>query len=366
MKRLIEILESGSLNGSGSALANGTVTSYLAGTSTLQVIYQDFACSTPHANPATLDAEGRLVAYTNVKVKLVFKTSGGATVKTIDYVGTDDSDLSVSSATDLAGDGLVASSGTLSVNVDGETLEIESDTVKIKDKVIQTKTTNYTALATDDVILCDATSGAITVTLPAASTMTRRELHIKKTDTSTNKVTVDGNGSETIDSLTTVVLHSKDAFIRIVSDGSNWQLLNYQYGYVISASSGAAGGINSTSYTDATNQTLSLRTNGKSVRLTILTEAGVSEGNVHIADTSPSDLDYGFIKFMRDATSLGATRIGASSYSTTGSYYAPSGAISMIDRFPADGTYTYKVQAKRSNSTGVVYFNYVQLLAEII
>jgi hypothetical protein len=133
LNRIIEIIESGYLNGSGGLLADGTVTSYLAGTSTLQALYQDFACTTLHLNPLTLSAEGRATAYTNTRVKLVFKTSGGATVRTVDNVGTADSDLSSSSASTLAGDGLRApGDGTIAVNTDGVTLENSSDAVQMK------------------------------------------------------------------------------------------------------------------------------------------------------------------------------------------------------------------------------------------
>jgi hypothetical protein len=134
LKRIVEILESGYLDGSAGVLANGTVTSYLAGTSTLQVLYQDFDCSTPHLNPLTLSAEGRVTAYTNTRVKLVFKTAAGATVRTVDNVGTADIDVTGSTTSNIAGDGLVqAVDGTLAVNPDGVTLEISTDALRIKD-----------------------------------------------------------------------------------------------------------------------------------------------------------------------------------------------------------------------------------------
>lgn len=139
MKRHIEILESGYLDGSGGLLASGTVTSYLAGTSTKQCLFQDFDCTIQHPNPLSLSDEGRVTAYTNTRVKLVFKNSSGATIRTIDDVGTADSDLTASSASDLAGDGLVApGDGTITVNPDGTTLEISSDAVRVKDGGIST------------------------------------------------------------------------------------------------------------------------------------------------------------------------------------------------------------------------------------
>lgn len=60
------------------------------------------------------------------------------------------------------------------------------------------KTANYTAVATDSVIRCDASGGAFTITLPASASNTGMLITIIKTDSSTNVVTVAGNVSELI------------------------------------------------------------------------------------------------------------------------------------------------------------------------
>jgi len=88
-----------------------------------------------------------------------------------------------------------------------------------------TKTGNYTATAADYTIICDATSGAITITLPAASGATRRIYNIKKVDASGNTVTVDANASETIDGATTNVLSAQYSSVSIQCDGSNWWII---------------------------------------------------------------------------------------------------------------------------------------------
>lgn len=74
-------------------------------------------------------------------------------------------------------------------------------------------------------IVADATSGAITVTLPAASGLTGRKYTVKKTDSSLNAVTVDGNGTETIDGALTYVIVSQYLAVKIISDGSNWHVV---------------------------------------------------------------------------------------------------------------------------------------------
>ncbi len=86
------------------------------------------------------------------------------------------------------------------------------------------KTADYTA-AGDDTILMNATSGNLTVTLPAAAGKVGWVYNIKKTDSSENTVTIDGNASETIDGETTLVLTLQYQSVSILSDGSNWHII---------------------------------------------------------------------------------------------------------------------------------------------
>ncbi len=91
---------------------------------------------------------------------------------------------------------------------------------------LATKTAAYTLTATDSVILADATTAAFQVTLPTAVGITGRQYTIKKIDSTANIVTVDGNGSQTIDGATTKILASQWAFIVVVSDGANWVIVS--------------------------------------------------------------------------------------------------------------------------------------------
>jgi len=81
---------------------------------------------------------------------------------------------------------------------------------------------SYTVAVGVTVVLADATSGNITITLPAAADNEDRMIAVKKTDASANTVTVDGNASETIDGSATQVLTSQYDVIMMVSDGTNW------------------------------------------------------------------------------------------------------------------------------------------------
>lgn len=90
---------------------------------------------------------------------------------------------------------------------------------------VVTVTGATTLTAGHDVVLCNATSAAFTVTLPAAASNTGRRYSIKKIDSSANAVTVDGNGSETVDDSTTRVLSMQYDSISIVSDGTEWWII---------------------------------------------------------------------------------------------------------------------------------------------
>ncbi len=66
-----------------------------------------------------------------------------------------------------------------------------------------TKTSDYTITTDDCLVLCDATSKKVILTLPTVTATCNdskcRLLDIKKIDSSKNLCVVDGNGSETID-----------------------------------------------------------------------------------------------------------------------------------------------------------------------
>lgn len=92
------------------------------------------------------------------------------------------------------------------------------------ENLTSSKTANYTATSDDDFIPCNATSAGFTITLPPAATVSGRELTIKKTDASFNIVTIDANGSETIDGALTRRLCTQNETIILTCDGSNWYI----------------------------------------------------------------------------------------------------------------------------------------------
>ena len=75
---------------------------------------------------------------------------------------------------------------------------------------------------THSFVAVDATAAARVITLPAAAGIVGRRYTIKKTDSSGNTVTIDGNGAETIDGAATKVISTQYTSHSLISTGSAW------------------------------------------------------------------------------------------------------------------------------------------------
>ena len=84
---------------------------------------------------------------------------------------------------------------------------------------------NYTTNYSDTVILADATAGNITVTLKPANEMTQKRIVILKTDASANTVTIDADGSETINGALTNVLSTQYAKVELTAYNGAWYII---------------------------------------------------------------------------------------------------------------------------------------------
>jgi hypothetical protein len=86
-------------------------------------------------------------------------------------------------------------------------------------------TSSTTLDATDNTVVCQNTS-AITISLPAVSTCEGRVYTIKKDMSSTNNVTIDADGSETIDGAATYTLSDVQGALPIASNGTEWKIIS--------------------------------------------------------------------------------------------------------------------------------------------
>ena len=109
----------------------------------------------------------------------------------------------------------------MNVKVNGHTLR-----TGLPDNVISVTTTPYNAGTNLGyvVLLVDSTSAPITINLPTAANNTDCFV-IKKIDSSANSVTIDANGTETIDGSLTARIAVRYTSLTIVTDGTNWHII---------------------------------------------------------------------------------------------------------------------------------------------
>lgn len=91
---------------------------------------------------------------------------------------------------------------------------------------ISTKTTTYTVTVNDHTLLGDATAGNMDFDLPDATTCIGQIFVFVRIDNTGNIVTIDPNGSQTINGVTSWDLASLDESLKIQSNGtSNWRII---------------------------------------------------------------------------------------------------------------------------------------------
>ena len=211
MASLFQVLQF--FDSNGDPLSGGKIYWYQAGTAVPKDTYTDQGAGTPAANPVILDTEGypdhgsgAAGMWLDGSYKMVIKDSSDVTLLTLDDINIYD---------ELDWDGLTATIADLNST---------TTTALLKNSV-------YTVVAGDrgKTIMADATSGAFTINLLAAATAGNKfKIIIKKTDSSTNAVTIDPAGSETIDTQTTFLLYDFNDFIEVHCDGSNWKIVASQ------------------------------------------------------------------------------------------------------------------------------------------
>jgi len=123
---------------------------------------------------------------------------------------------------------------------------VETDTHRLRIGDGATATTSLavhqpirTYAATGDVTLADSddythvfvttSTTDRTITLPTAADNANRQYVIKKVDSGSGTVTIDGEGAETIDGEATKILTTQYSWMVIVCDGSAWHVVDYYH-----------------------------------------------------------------------------------------------------------------------------------------
>ena len=88
-----------------------------------------------------------------------------------------------------------------------------------------TKTSAYTVTLEDSTIWVDASGGAITITLPTAVGIGGKIINIVKVDSSSNAMTIDPDGTETINGELTSVTSIQYTSLTLQNNGSNWIII---------------------------------------------------------------------------------------------------------------------------------------------
>lgn len=177
---------------------------YRVGTSTKKNTYSESTKTTANANPVVADSSGRfpdIFMLTDEQYKVILAPAG-----------TDDPPTSPIDTWDFVSP--VLPSGLFPV------------------LSISAKSSDYTVLTTDRgaSIYVDASSGAVAITLPAAATAgSGFSLRVVKIDSSENAVTIDGDGAETIDGQTTLVLGNQYDAAGLETNGTAWFATSKRY-----------------------------------------------------------------------------------------------------------------------------------------
>jgi len=91
---------------------------------------------------------------------------------------------------------------------------------------VQSVTTTITIASSSNVVLASDSGGSYSITLFAAGTA-GKQLFFKKTTSTTNIITIDANGAETIDDALTQTLTKKNEVLALVDDGANWRIVDH-------------------------------------------------------------------------------------------------------------------------------------------
>jgi len=210
------------LSGGGGGGSNGTVTNVATGTgltggpitSTGTISLANTAVTAgSYGNATTVgsftgDAQGRLTAASNVTIS-----------------GLPNSALTNSTAT-LGNATITLGSTTSSVG----NLTVTNVTITGAAFAYVAKTAGYTVTATDYTVAANASTGALSITLPTSVGITGKVYVIKKMDSTANVVTVATTSSQTIDGATTRALSLQYDAISVQADGANWIVISNTFG----------------------------------------------------------------------------------------------------------------------------------------
>jgi len=156
----------------------------------------------------TVDAQGRLTAAANVTIGSLPNSALANSTATLG-----NATITLGSTTSTVGN-----------------LTLSSATVNGAAFAYVAKTAGYTVTATDYTVAANASTGALSITLPTSVGITGKVYVVKKMDSTANVVTVATTSSQTIDGATTRALSLQYDAIMVQADGANWIVIANTFG----------------------------------------------------------------------------------------------------------------------------------------
>jgi hypothetical protein len=156
----------------------------------------------------TVDAQGRLTAAANVTIGSLPNSALANSTATLG-----NATITLGSTTSTVGN-----------------LTLSNATVNGAAFAYVAKTAGYTVTATDYTVAANASTGALSITLPTSVGITGKVYVVKKMDSTANVVTVATTSSQTIDGATTRALSLQYDAIMVQADGANWIVIANTFG----------------------------------------------------------------------------------------------------------------------------------------
>ena len=231
---------------------------------------------------------------------------------------------------------------------------------------VQNETGTFTA-DIDNVHTIDTSGGALTANLPTASGLTGQTIILKKTTSDLDVVTVDGSGSETIDGDTTTTINTEGETLIIVSDGTNWEIVDRHIPQIMNTFTPTGGWSTNTTYSGQwyresglyAHVRMRVTTSGApnaatltiNLPFTIDTSLLESANDQTVFESEVKVLDSGTAQFIANVRYSTTTAIVLSMHGATATYvnepgvitntfpftFASGDAINMVFRVPVSG-----------------------------
>jgi hypothetical protein len=198
------------MDDNGEPLVGGLVYTYAAGTTNFKDTYTDYGQTGTNTNPVVLDSFGMGNIWLNGAYKIIVTYPGGDPTIPTDVI--------------YSADNVIAYNSQDFTGLTATIADLNSTTTNA---ILTSVNYSSTILDRGKVILGNAASAPINIILPSCVTVgNKHQIEIKKIDLSSNYVNIVTVGSQTIDGKYPFALNDYNDFVKLQSDGSNWQIIS--------------------------------------------------------------------------------------------------------------------------------------------